>query len=52
MKKLNIVSFDEAFELSQNILKKDNPKEYVPLLNALGRVLSQTITCKKKFTCF
>ncbi len=52
MKKLKIVGFNEALEKSQNLLKKDNPKEYISLFNALGRVLAEHITCKKSLPAF
>jgi molybdopterin molybdotransferase len=52
MKKLKIVSFNEALEKSQNLLKKENPKEYISLFSALGRVLAEPITCKKSLPAF
>ena len=52
MKKLNIVNFDEAIRLSQNLIKKENPKEYISIFNALGRVLAQPIKCKKNLPAF
>jgi len=52
MKKLKIVSFNEALEKAQNLLKKENPKEYVSLFNALGRVLAESITCRKNLPSF
>jgi molybdopterin molybdotransferase len=52
MKKLNIVSFDEALKTSQNLLKKNNPKEYISTLDGLGRVLAEPITCKKNLPAF
>jgi len=52
MKTLNIVSFDEALEKSVNIIKKENPKEFVSLFQALGRVLAEEITCKKNLPAF
>jgi len=52
MKKLKIVGFIEALEKSQNLLKKDNPKEYVSLFNALNRILAESITCKKNLPAY
>ena len=52
MKTFNIVSFDEALEKSVNIVKKENPKEYVSLFQALGRVLAEDITCRKNLPAF
>jgi len=47
-----IVSFDEALKISQNLLKKENPKEYVALFDTLGRVLAESITCRKNLPAF
>ncbi len=47
-----IVSFDEALKISQNLLKKENPKEYIALFDTLGRVLAESITCKKNLPAF
>lgn len=52
MKKLNIVSFDEAINKSTNLIKKEIPKEYISLFNAQNRVLAEPITCKKNLPSF
>ena len=52
MKKFKIVSFNEALEKSQNLLDKENPKEYISIFTALGRVLAQDIICKKNLPAF
>lgn len=52
MKQLNIVSFNEAMEKSVNLVKKENPKEFISLFQALGRVLAEDITCIKNLPAF
>lgn len=52
MKQLNIVSFKEALDKSVSLLKKENPKEFVSLFQALGRVLSEDIICTKNLPAF
>lgn len=52
MKQLNIVSFDEAVEKSLNLIKKENPKEFVSLFQALGRVIADDIICVKNLPAF
>ena len=47
-----VVSFDEALKKSQNLIVKNNPKEYISLFNALGRVLAEPIKCKKNLPSF
>lgn len=49
---LKITSFSEALEKSQNLLNKDNPKEYISILNSLKRVLAEPITCRKNLPAF
>ena len=52
MKKLNIVSYNEAIKRSKNLLIKENEKENVSLLDSLKRVLAKTVTCKKDLPAF
>lgn len=49
---LQTISFDKALEVSSNLLKKKNPKEYIPLFDSLGRILAEPITCKKSLPAF
>ena len=49
---LKTVSFKKALETSQNLLRKENPKEYVSLFDALGCVLAESIKCKKNLPAF
>jgi len=49
---INTISYNKAIELSQNLIQKNNPTEFVPLQNSLGRVLSNSITCKKNLPAF
>lgn len=52
MKKLNIVSYNEALDKAVNLLKKENPKELISIFSSLGRVFAETITCKKDLPAF
>ncbi len=49
---LKIVSFNEALEKSQNLIKNDNPKEYISIFDSLGRVLAEDIICIKNLPAF
>ena len=49
---LKIVSFSEALEKSQNLIKNDNPKEYISIFDSLGRVLAEDIICVKDLPAF
>lgn len=49
---LNIVSFNEALEKSQNLVNKDSPKEYISLFDSLKRVLGESIACRKNLPAF
>ena len=49
---LNTVSFNEALEKSQNLLNKDNPKEYISIFASLSRVLAEPIVCRKNLPAF
>lgn len=52
MAKFITVSFDEAIEKSLNLVTKKPTTEWVYLDKALGRILSQDITCKKNLPSF
>lgn len=52
MSKFITVSFDEAIEKSLNLVTKKPTTEWVYLDKALGRILSQDITCKKNLPSF
>ncbi len=49
---LNIVDFDEAIKKSRELVVNKNPKEYVALFDALGRVLAEDIICRKNLPSF
>jgi len=49
---VKVISFTEALKKSQNLVKKENPKEYVSLFEALGRVLAEDIICIKNLPAF
>lgn len=49
---LKTISFDDALETAQNLLKKESPKEYISIFDALGRVLAESIICKKNLPAF
>ncbi len=52
MKKLNIVSFDEAYTRVFNLVDSELSVEYVSLFDALSRVLAEDIICQKNLPSF
>lgn len=50
--KLNFLDFDEAFNKSLELANKNSTVEIIPISEALGRVISKDIICKKSLPSF
>ncbi len=50
--KLNFLDFDEAFNKSLELANKNSTVEIIPISEALGRVISKDIICKKNLPSF